>query len=76
MRSAVRGAVLRRVMATLVDMPSIRCTEEEAYASQLALIVESGLELADAAPATHNLPYFALPRPFGSLHLLTNFEYW
>lgn len=49
-----RGPILRREVATYVDMPFIPCTEEETYASCLPLIVRNGSELADAAPINYS----------------------
>lgn len=61
-------------MATYVDMLFIRCTEEEAYTTCLALIEQNSLELIEAAPFTHSLEYVTLSSPCGSLHPLTNFN--
>lgn len=53
MHSGGRGAVLRLVEDTCIDMPFIRYSEEETYASHLALNVPNGSELTDADPITH-----------------------
>lgn len=76
MQQGGRGAVLCSDVATQVDMLFIRCTEEGAYASRLALIVLNGSELADSAPTTDRLAYAAFLRPFDSLHPMTNLAYW
>lgn len=47
-----RCAVLRRGVATYVDLSFICPTEEAAYASRLALIVQNGSELTNAALIT------------------------
>lgn len=65
---------MRRYLVSYVDMSIITCTNDDAYASRLALIVRNGSYLVDAALATHSLEYVAFPRHFASLHLLTNFE--
>lgn len=71
-----RGAFLRSEAVTYVDVPLTRFLGEKSYASRLALIVQTGWELNDAAPTTHSLEYVSFPRPFYSPRLLTNFEYW
>lgn len=69
------GNLLRRDVATYVDTPFPLYTEEDIYASRLAIILCIGLKFADAAPVTYSLEYVAFRRPFESLHLLTYFEY-
>lgn len=71
-----RGTVLRRDIATCVDMPLVRCMEENDYGGRLALIVRNSSELIHAAPVAHRLERVALLRPYDPVYLLTNFEYW
>lgn len=71
-----RGAVLRSDDAIYVDMQFICCTEERFYARHLASIVKNNSNPFDAVPIAHSLHYVPFLRPYGTLHLLTNFEFW
>lgn len=68
------GKVLHCTVATCVDMPFIRCTEEETYAPFSALIVRNCSEITDAALIAHSLDYVEVSHPYDSPHLLTRFE--
>lgn len=61
---------------TSVNMPFIRCTEEEVCARRIASIVGSKLKLADNAPATHSLEYVDFTCPHVAFHFLANSDIW
>lgn len=66
--------VLRCNLLDYVDLFFILCTEEKAYASGLALVVQNGSELAETEPCIYSLEYVAFPRVYDSLYLLTKLE--
>lgn len=61
MQWAGHGAVLCRDVATYMDMPFFLRTEEETYASRLALIGQRNSDLANTAPANHILGVRRIP---------------
>lgn len=69
------SAALRLHVVNNINMPFTLCTEEEPFTSRLMLIVRNGSEMFEAVPVTCSLEYVVFPRPFDSLHFLTNFEY-
>lgn len=69
------GTVLHRDVATFANIHFISCSEEETYASVLALIGQNGSESTVASSTTHSLKYVAFLCRYDSLQLLVNFEY-
>lgn len=57
-------------------MPFKRCTKEEVYATRLLKVMLNNWGLEDIALITHSLAYVAFLRPYDTLYLLSNFEYW
>lgn len=76
MHSDGRLTVFSRREAIYVYMPANCSIKEGTYACRSASNMSSYLNLDDAASVSHTLHYVAFSRPYETLHLLTNYDYW